>query len=185
MEIWMNIKQLCHQSRHSWMHTGVDIPPLPLMLTEICCVSLCLWLLLSAAEERQGYISHSMTLPGVFGMAETGGRHNCLEATMLVPYQNLHKPDGYSRGNASVMLSQQLCLVCMREVAKRRFNNAVKVASKPHLLSHISEITFQAFGNVLSCTEDGFCSQIVTLLWSTLAFCEISSIIFLCKITII
>lgn len=83
---------------------------------------------------------------------------------MLVLYQNLHKPDGYSRGNASVMLSQQLRLVCMREVAKQRFNNAVKVVSEPHLLSHSSEITFQAFGNVLSCTADGFCSQVVTLL---------------------
>lgn len=175
----MNIKQLCHQSRHRWMHTGVDIPPLLLMLTEVCCVSPCLWLLPNAGEGRQGYISHGLTLPGVFGKAERGGRDNCLEATTLILYQSLGKPDGYSRGNFSMMLSQQLHLVCMREVAKQRFNNAVKVASEPHLLSRSSEITLQAFGNVLSGTEDGFCSQIVTLLWSTPAFCETSSIIFL------
>lgn len=132
-----------------------------------------------SGKTRQSQPGAELCQP-VFGMAERGGRENCLEATTVVPYRSLGKHDGRGGGNARALLSQKLRLVCAREVAKCRFNKVVKLASGLHLPSHGSEIPSEAFCSSVSGTEDGFCSQIVTLLQGTPAFCEISLPLFFC-----
>lgn len=115
--IRVNTKRLCCQCRCSQMHRGtVMFPPLLLVLTKIPafpCTSDCYRVL-----EREDKVEaiQSLTLP-VFGMAERGGRENCLEATTLVPYGSLGKHDGCGGGNkCSGAAEPEATSVCMREV---------------------------------------------------------------------
>lgn len=130
------------------------------MLTKVPWVSLCLWLLPRAEAGRQ-----SKATPGLSSASLLLGWQSREEGKIvwkpqrLVPYQSLGKHDERIGENVYALLSQKLPLVWVREATNHRFNMETKPASELHLPSWGSAITSEACCNMLSGTEDGFCSQ--------------------------